>query len=139
MIKMFANVKTRNIEVNKTEAKAIGNPNTQEFQEFVTLKSVFPTFTMKIVGKSGNSNKVIKYSVMRKYIEKLIDNSDGDQRVEYEKKYENFKFMTTKVEGLNTAKSFDVTEWFLKAFPEYSEAKKDHQKKIDEILGRKVA
>lgn len=136
---MFANTKTRKIEVSKRESEAIGRPYTQEFQDYVALKSVFPTFTMKIVGKNCNSNKVIKYSVMRKYIEKLIDNSDGDQRSEYEKKYEDFKFMTTKVEDKNTAKSFDVTEWFLREFPEYQKEKADHKAKIDEILGKKVA
>ena len=135
---MFANVKTRKIEVSKRESEAIGRPTTQEFQEFVALKSVFPTFTMKVVAKRGGSN-VIKYAVMIKYMQDLIQKSEGEQKAEYEKKYNDFKFMTTKQEGLNTAKSFDVTEWFLKEFPEYSEAKKDHQKKIDEILGRKVA
>lgn len=135
---MFANVKTRKIEVNKTEAKAIGNPNTQEFQEFVALKTAFPTFTMKVIVKRGNSN-VIKYTVMVKYMEELIQKSEGEQKDKYTKKYEDFKFMTTKQEGLNTAKSFDVTEWFLKNFPEYSKAREDHQKKIDDILGRKVA
>lgn len=135
---MFANVKTRKIEVSKRESEAIGRPTTQEFQEFVALKSVFPTFTMKVVAKRGGSN-VIRYAVMRKYIENLISNSEGEKKTDYENKYEAFKFMTTKKEGLNTAKSFDVTEWFLKEFPEYLKEKADHQAKIDEILGRKVA
>ena len=135
---MFANRNTRKIEVSKAESKAIGNPTTQEFQEFVALKSVYPTFAIKVVGKRGNSN-VIKYAVMKKYMEDLIQKSEGELKVEYTKKYEDFKYMTTKQEGLNTANSFEVTEWFLKSFPEYSKTREDHQKKIDEILGRKVA
>lgn len=137
---MFANTKTRKIEVSKRESEAIGRPYTQEFQDYVALKSVFPAFGLKVVSKGGNdSKKVIKYAVMIKYIETLIQKSEGELKDKYTKKYEEFKFMTTKQEGLNTAKSFDVTEWFLKNFPEYSKAREDHQKKIDEILGKKVA
>ncbi len=137
---MFANRKTRKIEVSKREAEAIGRPHTQEFQDYVALKSVFPTFSLKVVAKRGNdTKKVIKYAVMRKYMEDLIQKSEGEQKADCEKKYTDFLFMTTKQEGLNTAKSFDVTEWFLENFPEYSKAREDHQAKIDEILGKKVA
>ena len=137
---MFANVKTRKIEVNKTEAKAIGNPTSQEFKDYVALKSVFPAFELKVVVKRNNSvASHLTYEIMRSFIEGLIQKAEGEMSETYTKKLADFDFLTKKEKGLTTANSFEVRELFLENFPEYTKARDDHKKEINKILGKEAA
>lgn len=127
---MFANVKTNKIEMSKREANAIGRTSSDEFKEFVSLKSVFPTFEIKVVSRKANPlHKGLKYEVMEDYIK----NSDNENKEEL---LENFKTLTKNDGGYKNANAFEVREWFLKEFPEYKKAKEDHRKEIDKILGK---
>lgn len=127
---MFANVKTRMIEMTKKEANAIGKTTTPEFQEFATLKSVYPTFMIKIVTPKTNPiHKGLTYKFMEDYILK----SDSENKEEL---LDNFKTLTKNDGGYKNANAFEVREWFLKEFPEYKKAKEDHRKEIDKILGK---
>lgn len=125
---MFANVKTNKIEMSKREANAIGRTSSDEFKEFVSLKSVFPTFEIKVVSRKANPlHKGLKYEVMEDYIK----NSDNENKEEL---LENFKTLTKNDGGYKNANAFEVREWFLDTFPEIEQAEKERRAKVEKIL-----
>lgn len=119
---MFANIKTRKIEMTKKEANAIGKTTTPEFQEFVTLKSVYPTFDIKVVTpKAKSSHKGLTYPVMENYIK----NSKRENMDEILSNFETLK---------KDSSTFKVKEWFLGTFPEIEQAEKERRENVEKLL-----
>lgn len=119
---MKANPTTKKIEMTKKEYNAIGRPESVEFQQYMTLKSVFPTFMIKVVTqKAKSSHKGLTYPVMENYIQ-------NSKRENIDEILENFETLKKEVS------TFEVREWFLDTFPEIEQAEKERRAKVEKIL-----
>ena len=133
---MNANLMTKKIEMSKKEAKAAGKIGTHEFEELKNYMALYPGYEIQV--KAPTKRKVefrgLTYEYMVTYIKKH-DNEDGEIMAEFNDLIALDK--KKKVEGaehLEAAGYLDVKKWFLAKFPEIKEFKKQHEKKVQEIL-----
>ena len=133
---MNANLMTKKIEMSKTEAKAAGKINSEEFKTLRTYMEMYPGYEIQI--KATTKRKVefkgLTYEYMREYIKKH-DDDDGAIMAEFNKLTAQDK--KNKVEGAEHLKSANysaVKKWFLKQYPEIKKFKEEHDKKVKEIL-----
>ena len=134
---MNANLMNRTIEMTKSEAKAAGKLNSDEWKEFREYQNAYPNFeiVIKASAKRTGAYRGLDYKYMLNYINncKLENKSDI---------LEKFKFLIAsdkknKVEGseyLVASSYMDVKKWFLATFPEIKSHKEEHDKKRAEIL-----
>lgn len=132
---MNANLMTKKIEMSKTEAKAAGKINSEEFKTLRQYMEMYPGFEIEIktTAKRKVEFKGLDYDYMRAYIKK--HDPDGTIMAEFNKLTAQDK--KNKVEGAEHLKSANysaVKKWFLKQYPEIKKFKEDHDKKIKEIL-----
>ena len=133
---MNANLMTKKIEMSKTEAKAAGKINSEEFKTLRTYMEMYPGYEIQI--KATTKRKVefkgLTYEYMREYIKKH-DDDDGTIMAEFNKLTAQDK--KNKVEGtehLEAANYAAVKKWFLNKFKEIKEYKENHQKEVKKIL-----
>lgn len=133
---MNANIFSGKIEMSKSEAKAAGKIGSEKYHELRQYMKEFPGFEIHI--KAAAKRKVefrdLNYDYMRAYIKKH-DDDDGTIMAEFRTLIAQDK--KDKVEGsenLKAANYLDVKKWFLAKFPEIKEFKKQHGKKVQEIL-----
>ena len=133
---MNANIFSRKIEMTKAEAKAAGKIGSDKYEELRKYMKEFPGFEIQI--KAPAKRKVefrgLDYKFMREYIQKH-DDADGTIMAEFRTLTAQDK--KEKIEGsenLEAAGYLDVKKWFLAKFPEIKEFKKQHEKKVQEIL-----
>lgn len=80
---MKAIIGTKVIEMNKTEAKAAGRFNSEEFKELSALRTAYPDFRIVIkTTKSKDNMKGLTVKYMEKYIS-THDDEDGKIMAEF--------------------------------------------------------
>ncbi len=133
---MNANLITKKIEMTKTEAKAAGKLDTEEFEMLQAYRVAYPTFeiVVKAAPKRKSEFKGLTYKYMTTYIE-AHDDENKTIMAEF-----NILIAKDKKDGLEGAEHMeatsylDVKEWFLGKFPEIEKYRDDHKKKVQEIL-----
>ena len=134
---MNANLMCKRIEMSKNEAKAAGKLGSVEFKMLKQYRSEYPGFEIYIKPATRRKTefKGLDYKYMRAYIQKCTredkaaimekfntltaqDKKDGKENTEY----------------LEAASYLDVKNWFLSTFPEIEQYRKDHEKKVKNIL-----
>ncbi len=122
---MKINFTTKEIEMNKTEAKAVNNVTGDAFNELQQLRAICPTFAIKVVAtkRKKNEYKGLTYGYMRSYIK----SHGGDDK---EALLEKFDALTNDKEACY----FDVRDWFLDKCPEVKDYKKDRKARINAIV-----
>lgn len=133
---MKACIEKMTIEMSKNEAKAAGKINSEKFKELQDYRAAYPGYEIVIVAVAKRKNEFdgLDYDFMKAYI-KAHDNTEKSAMEEF-----NTLTAQAKKDGvenseyLEAASYFEVKKWFLKKFPEIAEFKKNHQKRIAEIL-----
>ena len=114
---MKAIIGTKVIEMNKTEAKAAGRFNSEEFKELSALRDAYPDFRIVIkTTKSKDNMKGLTVKYMEKYIS-THDDDDGTIMAE-------FRVLRGLDEEGNVSEIADAVSygelkmWFLSVYPE---------------------
>lgn len=113
---MNANLMTKKIEMTKTEAKAAGKPNTDEYNTLLELTNNFPGYQIEIVktaAKKVDRFKGLDYNYMRDYIK--------SHNEELLKEFYTLRGLDEngKKVGMAAAASYgEIKMWFLEQFPE---------------------
>lgn len=114
---MKAIIDAKVIEMNKTEAKAAGRFNSEEFKELSALRSAYPDFRIVIKAtKSKDNMKGLTVKYMEKYIS-THDDEDGTIMAE-------FRVLRGLDEEGKTSEIADAVSygelkmWFLSVYPE---------------------
>ena len=111
--------------MTEAEAKAASKYNSKEYNDLVSIRREFSTFSIVIIknkSKRGDRLKGLTFNYMETYI---ADHGTSEQA-------ENFKLLRGADDGLgHLSPSYgEVKKWFLAQFPEILE----YNKKIDRIL-----
>ena len=130
---MYANLMTKKIVMTKTEAKAAGKPNNEEYNTLLDLMKNFPGFQMEIVkstAKKVDRFKGLDYDYMENYIKKHpleVDVEMDDGKTETKSALEVFYGLRgldkdgKKVGMAASATYGEVKMWFLTKCPEIEE------------------
>jgi hypothetical protein len=123
------------IEMNKTEAKAAGRYNSEEFKELSALRVAYPDFRIVIkTTKSKDNMKGLDTKFMEKYIKEHDETEDKAQLKEFyslrglDENGKKKQFAQAVPYGI-------LKQWFLTYFPEVA----DMNNTIDEILKKAQA
>ena len=114
---MRAIIGTKVIEMNKTEAKAAGRFNSEEFKELSALRTAYPDF--RIVIKSAKSKDNMK-GLTVKYMEKYIsthDDEDGTIMADF-RVLQGLDENGKKSELADAVSYGELKMWFLSVYPE---------------------
>lgn len=113
---MYANLMTKKIEMTKTEAKAAGKPNTDEYNTLMQLMKDFPGYQIEIAKTS--TKKTVRFKGLDfEYMQRYIEAHDKD-------KLETFYELRGldkdgKKIGMAAAATYgEIKMWFLEQFPE---------------------
>lgn len=116
---MYANLMTKKIEMTKTEAKAAGKPNTDEYNTLMQLMKDFPGYQIEIAKTS--TKKTVRFKGLDfEYMQRYIEAHDKD-------KLETFYELRGldkdgKKIGMAAAATYgEIKMWFLEQFPEIEE------------------
>ena len=116
---MNANLMTKKIEMTKTEAKAAGKPNTDEYNTLMQLMKDFPGYQIEIAKTS--TKKTVRFKGLDfEYMQRYIEAHDKD-------KLETFYELRGldkdgKKIGMAAAATYgEIKMWFLEQFPEIEE------------------
>ena len=113
---MFANFVAKKIEMTKTEAKAAGKPNTNEYNTLLELMKNFPDFQIEIVkpaAKKVDHYKGLDYDYMETYIK-----SHCVEKLEIFYELRGLDKDGNKVGLAAIATYGEIKMWFLAEFPE---------------------
>ena len=127
---MNANLMTKKIEMTKTEAKAAGKPNTDEYNTLLELTNNFPGYQIEIVktaAKKVDRFKGLDYNYMRDYIK--------SHNEELLKEFYTLRGLDEngKKVGMAAAASYgEIKMWFLEQFPEIEGMSEKVNKIIEE-------
>lgn len=114
---MFANYEKKIIEMTKSESKAAGMINTNEYRALKELRTQNPTFRIVIkASKSRDNMKGLTVSYMKNYIEKHDDNEKTHMTV-----FNSLRGLDAggnEVELARRATYGELKMWFLATFPE---------------------
>ena len=110
---------TKKIEMTKTEAKAAGKPNTDEYNTLMQLMKDFPGYQIEIAKTS--TKKTVRFKGLDfEYMQRYIEAHDKD-------KLETFYELRGldkdgKKIGMAAAATYgEIKMWFLEQFPEIEE------------------
>ena len=126
---MYANLMTKKIVMTKTEAKAAGKPNTEEYNTLLDLMKNFPGFQMEIVkstAKKVDRFKGLDYDYMENYIK-----SHNSELLEIFYELRGLDEDGKKVSMAASATYGEVKMWFLTQFPEIEKMGESVDKIID--------
>ena len=126
---MYANLMTKKIVMTKTEAKAAGKPNTEEYNTLLDLMKNFPGFQMEIVkstAKKVDRFKGLDYDYMENYIK-----SHNSELLEIFYELRGLDEDGKKVSMAASATYGEVKMWFLTQFPEIEKMGENVDKIID--------
>ena len=126
---MYANLMTKKIVMTKTEAKAAGKPNTEEYNTLLDLMKNFPGFQMEIVkstAKKVDRFKGLGYDYMENYIK-----SHNSELLEIFYELRGLDEDGKKVSMAASATYGEVKMWFLTQFPEIEKMGESVDKIID--------
>ena len=126
---MYANLMTKKIVMTKTEAKAAGKPNTEEYNTLLDLMKNFPGFQMEIVkstAKKVDRFKGLNYDYMENYIK-----SHNSELLEIFYELRGLDEDGKKVSMAASATYGEVKMWFLTQFPEIEKMGENVDKIID--------
>ena len=126
---MYANLMTKKIVMTKTEAKAAGKPNTEEYNTLLDLMKNFPGFQMEIVkstAKKVDRFKGLDYDYMENYIK-----SHNSELLEIFYELRGLDEDGKKVGMAASATYGEVKMWFLTQFPEIEKMGESVDKIID--------
>ena len=126
---MYANLMTKKIVMTKTEAKAAGKPNTEEYNTLLDLMKNFPGFQMEIVKstvKKVDRFKGLDYDYMENYIK-----SHNSELLEIFYELRGLDEDGKKVSMAASATYGEVKMWFLTQFPEIEKMGENVDKIID--------
>ena len=141
---MNANLMTKKIEMTKTEAKAAGKPNTEEYNTLLDLMKNFPGFAIEIVkpaAKKVDRFKGLDYDYMENYIKKHpleVDVEMDDGETETKPILEVFYELRgldkdgKKVSMAASATYGEIKMWFLTQYPEIEKMGEKVNKIIEE-------
>ena len=114
---MKAIIGTKVIEMNKTEAKAAGRFNSEEFKELSALRTAYPDFRIVIKAtKSKDNMKGLDIQFMEKYISSH-DDEDGTIMSEF-RLLRGLDENGYKLEIVEPASYGELKMWFLSKYPE---------------------
>lgn len=114
---MKAIIGAKVIEMNKTEAKAAGCFNTEEFHELAALRTAYPEFRIVIkTVKSKDNMKGLDVPFMEKYISSH-DDEDGTIMDEF-RLLRGLDQDGNKLEIVEPASYGELKMWFLSKYPE---------------------
>jgi hypothetical protein len=114
---MKAIIEAKVIEMNKTEAKAAGRVNSEEFKELATLRNAYPNFRIVIKAvKAKDTMKGLSVSYMEKYISNH-DDEDGTIMSEF-RLLRGLDEDGNKSEIAVVASYGELKMWFLSVYPE---------------------
>ena len=127
---MIINHNKKTIEMTASEANAASRYNSDKYNELISIKRDFPTFsivTVKSKSKRSDSLKGLTFSYMENYIAK----NGTDEQAEI------FKSFRSPEDNLEHKKHSygSIKKWFLAQFPEIAE----YNKKLDRILNGESA
>ena len=126
---MYANLMTKKIVMTKTEAKAAGKPNTEEYNTLLDLMKNFPGFQMEIVkstAKKVDRFKGLDYDYMENYIK-----SHNSELLEIFYELRGLDKDGKKVGMAASATYGEIKMWFLTQFPEIEKMGENVDKIID--------
>ena len=126
---MYANLMTKKIVMTKTEAKAAGKPNTEEYNTLLDLMKNFPGFQMEIVkstAKKVDRFKGLDYDYMENYIK-----SHNSELLEIFYELRGLDEDGKKVGMAASATYGEIKMWFLTQFPEIEKMGESVDKIID--------
>ena len=130
---MNANIGMKVIEMNKTEAKAAGKVNSNEFAELNALRAAYPNFRVVIkTTKSRDNMKGLTVDYMKKYIE-THDDEDSAVMMEFFA-LRGLDESGNKLEVAQPVSYGELKLWFLSKYPEV-----EHLDKVNEILAKAKA
>lgn len=134
---MNANLMYKRLEMSKSEAKAAGKLDSEEFKLLKQYRAEYPDFEIYIKPTTRRKTefKGLDYKYMQNYIMKC-------KRENKKEIMDTFNTLTAqdkknKVEGaehLEAAGYLDVRAWFLATFPEIKEYHDSHKQKVQAIL-----
>lgn len=114
---MKAIIDAKVIEMNKTEAKAAGCFNTEEFRELAALRAAYPDFRIVIKAVKAKDNmKGLDIPFMEKYIASH-DDEDGTIMKEF-RLLRGLDENGKKLEIIEPASYGEMKMWFLSKYPE---------------------
>ena len=121
---------TKKIVMTKTEAKAAGKPNTEEYNTLLDLMKNFPGFQMEIVkstAKKVDRFKGLGYDYMENYIK-----SHNSELLEIFYELRGLDKDGKKI-GMAAAATYgEIKMWFLTQFPEIEKMGENISKIIEE-------
>ena len=126
---MYANLMTKKIVMTKTEAKAAGKPNTEEYNTLLDLMKNFPGFAIEIVkpaAKKVDRFKGLDYDYMENYIK-----SHNSELLEIFYELRGLDEDGKKVGMAASATYGEIKMWFLTQFPEIEKMGENDDKIID--------
>ena len=127
---MYANLMTKKIVMAKTEAKAAGKPNTEEYNTLLDLMKNFPGFQIEIVksaAKKADRFKGLDINYMENYIK-----SHKPELLETFYELRGLDANGKKVELAAAATYGEIKMWFLTQFPEIEKLGENVNKIIEE-------
>ena len=114
---MKAIIGAKVIEMNKTEAKAAGRYNSEEFKELNALRVAYPDFRIVIkTTKSKDNMSGLTVSYMEKYIS-THDDEDGTIMSEF-RTLRGLDENGNKSEIADSVSYGELKMWFLSVYPE---------------------
>lgn len=130
---MKAIIGSKVIEMNKTEAKAAGRLNTEEFKELTALRTAYPDFRIVVKAvKSKDNMKGLTVKFMEKYIS-THDDEDGSMMTAFNL----LRGLDEQGNAFEIAAAVSYGElkmWFLSVYPEVEQIEK-----VNEILAKAKA
>ena len=129
---MKAIIDAKVIEMNKTEAKAAGRFNSEEFKELSALRKAYPDFRIVIkTTKSKDNMKGLTVKYMEKYIS-THDDDDGAIMAEF-RVLRGLDEKGNKSELADAVSYGELKMWFLSVYPEAERLE------VNEILAKAKA
>ena len=114
---MYANFVSASIIMTKTEAKAAGKVNSNEFNELAALRAAYPNFRIVIrTSKSKDSMKGLDTNYMERYI-KAHDDAENTILKEFYA-LRGLDENGTKKELAQAVSYGELKMWFLATYPE---------------------
>ncbi len=142
---MYANIINKTIEMSKSEAKAAGKVNSEEFKELQQLRNAYSNFELVVKNppKRKTVTKDLTFDYMRAYIEKHGGERKDALLEEFEKLVPKFNKDNEDYKDIFVSTSYvEVKDWFFTSFPEFAAYQKDVKailEKVKENKNKKVA
>ena len=135
---MNINYEKQTIEMTRSEAEAAGVPNSEKFNELLSIRASFSNYsiTIKKASSKRGTYKGLNYEYMEEYIKKHNENDKKNLEEFY--RFRGLDKNGKKDASLEEHSYGEIKMWFLVTFPEIERFNNETNKKLDEVRAKRA-